>query len=208
MTSFAPAILVALMRLPVSQYPTDETPAERELRMAGVAVSIDESSAWAVENDVWKGPRDELVGMQIGIGFMESGYAEHVHADRCRLKLGECDPYREDGVLKRGAIGPWQIHRSSGIDEAIWKSMAGASPEKTRIQARQAAIILGRSRGRAYALCDGSLRSVAAMYGWNKCTYPGAATRAYWARVTWLNDQPEPTPKAERLIAEVLKDGR
>lgn len=127
-----------------------EEPIDRTVRYEVISSSIDTAArygacekgdpdcddrAWVVGDGSIK--RLELTAALIVLGRFESGYARHVHQNRCRVLIGECDNGR--------ARSPWQFQRTE-LTRRQWWSYKGADQRSTETAAYAAAIVLGRAR--------------------------------------------------------------
>lgn len=145
------AEVVTLILLALQPYFGDgETPEDRRERIETIASSIDtvamygaceatdadcDSRAWVVGDGRLK--RLELTAALMVVGRFESGYARHVHENKCRLKIGECDNGR--------ARSPWQFQRTD-LTRVQWWAYRGADQRSTDMAAYAAAKVLGRAR--------------------------------------------------------------
>lgn len=167
----------------------NENPVDRRERLSMVAdacnSAIDNarcSGAWTGADwcvPVWTATERELGAALVTLWFFESGGAKHVHEGRCRLSLGECDPYRARGRLYHRAVSPWQIQRSAAIAD-LWREArdGGATPAATFAGCMGAATVFGR----AYARCGGLEGAFSGYARGNSCSWSGARRRANFAR--------------------------
>ena len=72
---------------------------------------------------VWHGSRKTLAAAMISMAVHESHLAQHIHENRCRLDIGECDARREwnsekkEYVYFQQAFSLWQIQFFSDIPD-------------------------------------------------------------------------------------------
>ena len=145
----AEATMVILSTL-TPYYGDHEEPVDRTARLEMIASSIDTAArygacekgdpecddrAWVVGEGTIK--RLELTAALIVVGRFESGYALHVHQNKCRVLIGECDSGR--------ARSPWQFQRTD-LTRKIWWEYKGADQRSTETAAYAASIVLGRAR--------------------------------------------------------------
>ncbi len=141
-----------------------EKPEAREARLAVVAQSVARATAiltcdGASEEDKcerkWNGSRESLAVMLVNLGWWESRYALHVHQNRCRVLIGECDAGR--------ARSPWQLQISRQVEIRRWAKIAGTSRPATNEAAHAAADVFAMAHGR----CK-SMEGAIAMYATGK----------------------------------------
>lgn len=77
-----------------------------------------------------------ILSALITIGRFESAFAKHIHDNKCRVRMGECDGGR--------AKSPWQFHATSLVRD-LWVKYVGSDYESTYSGAKAAGIILSRS---------------------------------------------------------------
>lgn len=147
-------ILAVLMSMP--PYYADPDRDERLPRMEVVAEGIDSATMYATCTGPWEGAdwcrvrwppsqRTELAALEVTLAQFESGLAEHVHAGRCRLELGECDAERRKGVLVATSVTIFQMKWNPVIREE-WPLMVGVEQIPTFYAAYAAAKVLGVKR--------------------------------------------------------------
>lgn len=201
---FAPIVLEIMRGLPPAAYGPKpaELLEERERRYARIAISIDQASSRAVELKKWPGTQDELVGMLVTLGWWESRFAHHVHAGKCRPKLGECDPYkRADGTLIALAATPWQLQANGIIKPREWKRLTGTDYISTLRAAWAASRVISRAR----QACKGGsktwpTRAIARYARGTGCGWRGAPKRARWFERTWRSRNVVVSAKTLELI--------
>jgi hypothetical protein len=194
-TTLAQAVAAALLSLtPLAVPDTDprwEAPQARQERLAVVGEAIAAAAArarceppWrsvdAPCRPQWPGSSVELAAVLAGLGYLESGFAEWVHAGRCRLHLRECDARRERGVWVAGAKSPWQLQRT-GYTDAVWSSLEGTGEWSTFVAAWSATRAVSGARGFCARRSPGVpwLHATVSVYATGStCNYPRAAKRA------------------------------
>jgi hypothetical protein len=142
------------------------------------------SSPWDLIDEpcvrIWPGSRVSLAALVWSLGYLESGYAEWVHAGRCRLHIGECDARKERGVWVAGAVSPWQLQRV-GYAARVWDVLEGTGEWSTFVAAWTATrtIVAGRK------MCQYRrpelpwlTASISAYATGGHCDYPRAGKRA------------------------------
>jgi hypothetical protein len=161
--------------------PLYEAPQARQERLAVVAVAVAAVATrarceppWDGSGcrPLWPGSSVELASVLLALGHLESGYAWHVHAGRCRTAIGECDAGR--------ARSPWQVQRTLHTAWA-WDEIEGTGSWSTFAAAWSAARVA--AAGRRY--CAWSAPSepwleatVSAYATGGRCRYPRAQARA------------------------------
>lgn len=177
--------LVLLQGLPRFHGDT-ETPAERDAR-TNVIASSEASAAHAAtctgswsEADfcvpVWRGTPVEAVVFLTMTGFMESGFAEHIHK-------GQCKPYECDAVKLPGgrvffkARTPWQLQRTRAT-RAHWSDMVGDTPYATFEAAYAALKVAGAARARCGRSGPWLVGTISGYAGSRTCSWKGAPRRA------------------------------
>lgn len=119
---------------------------------------------------MWRGDPRVLAFLLLGQAYFETRLAEHIHAGRCRTKLGECDGGK--------AISLWQLQSGSHLPKERWKTLSGTDLASTRWAALEAARIVGRSHN----FC-GSMSGAIALYATGKsCKWSPARKRARFVR--------------------------
>jgi hypothetical protein len=140
-------------------YPTPdrgEPPDARAARLDGISGAVVEAAERATcsppwfEVDrpcrrIWPGSVVQMAAMLWSLGYLESGYAEWVHAGRCRLELGECDAQRQRGLLVATAISPWQLKQTL-YSRDVWDELSGKGAWSTFQAAWTAARVISASR--------------------------------------------------------------
>lgn len=112
----------------------------------------------------FRGHPDELAMGLFTIGRFESYFSQHVHEDRCRVDIGECDFGR--------AKSNFQVQATSIVPLEVWRTLGGTDQDSTDRAARAAATVLAKSwhcgsprrvfRGYATSRCDGQLKDAQA----------------------------------------------
>lgn len=151
-----------------------ETPGAREARLGVVAQSVARAAdlltcRGSPDGDKcerkWRGSRETLAVMLVNLGWWESRYALHVHQNRCRVLIGECDAGR--------ARSPWQLQISRQVEWRRWMQIAGTSRAATNEAAHAAADVFAM----AHARCK-NMEGAIAMYATGKrCKWKRAADR-------------------------------
>lgn len=85
---------------------------------------------------LFKGKPEELAVALYMIAKYESAFAEHIHAGRCRIKIGECDAGR--------ARGMWQVHKT-GLVWKVWDRLEGTDKRATATSALAGAKVWARA---------------------------------------------------------------
>jgi hypothetical protein len=168
-----------------------EPPDARVERLQGISHAVVEAAdratcggAW-LELDapcrrIWPGHRVGLAALLWSLGYLESGYAEWVHAGRCRLELGECDAQVQRGALVPTAVSPWQLKQTLYTAD-VWDELVGTGEWSTFQAAWSAARVASASR----RMCEWRmpagdwLTSTISAYGTGGgCVWPRAGKRA------------------------------
>jgi hypothetical protein len=191
----ASAIAAVAISLPASAVPLDspryEAPEDRAVRMVVIAEAIASASEratcaepWATLDApcrrIWPGGAIELAALLLSLGYLESGFAEWVHAGRCRLAIGECDARKSNGVWVVGAKSPWQIQRT-GYSHAVWGDLEGTGEWSTFVAAWTAARVVSGARSMCAYRRPGLpwLAATLSAYGsGSTCAWPRATRRA------------------------------
>jgi hypothetical protein len=191
----ASAIAAVAISLPASAVPLDspryEAPEDRAVRMVVIAEAIASAATratctelWATLDApcrrIWPGSATELAALLLSLGYLESGFAEWVHAGRCRLSIGECDSRKVGGVWVVGAKSPWQIQWTSYSRDA-WHELEGTGEWSTFVAAWTAArVVSGARRMCAYRRPRIAWlpATVSAYATGGHCDYPRAGKRA------------------------------
>lgn len=175
------------MGLP-SYYGDQESTQERSARMYMTAAAVVSAVDAATCSGPWNGadwcqpvwPRAEkrqLAVLLVTLGWHESRFALHVHKNRCRVKLGECDAVRlPDGRYIALARTPWQMQYSPLIREH-WGSMSSATAIGTFEAAYAAAKIAGRARMRCSSEGSWTHATISGYASGRSCSWTGAAQR-------------------------------
>lgn len=184
------AAAAAILSLPTPNM--GETPEARQVRLGDtIAGAVAESATratcappWDQVDEpckrIWPGSTVELMAVQIGTGWFESGFAEWVHAGRCRLHLGECDAEKRGGVLVAGSVSIFQLKLSAYTREA-WPEIVGTGYWSTFQAAWSAARVLASVRRMcAYRRpAEPWLHATIAGYArGGRCRWSGSAKRA------------------------------
>ena len=150
--------------------PQRESPEQREVRLGVVATAIVDASNHATCHQrkcdpLWGRSREDLAALLIVQGWWESRYALHVHQDKCRIKIGECDAGRAKSV--------WQVHASGPVSVKFWSTIGGVEQGPTLRAAWAATLVLSHAQSR----CD-TIQGTIAMYATGRrCSWKGAADR-------------------------------
>jgi hypothetical protein len=174
MTALAQWVLAALLSLPRFHLDS-ETTEERTARLEIISNGIDDAASRATctgsykeDKDcktIWTGSKKELAGLLITQGFFESRFAEHVHEDRCRTGIGECDHGRAKSV--------WQLHTGSQLSVEQWRALSGTTPESTKAAAWAATQALSRAKTR----CGSTLGAISLYATGRTCAWSQAPVR-------------------------------
>lgn len=181
-TTLTGYVLSLLLALPA--YRGDNETAQTRLERIRLVASATSSAAmhasclgpwksadWCVP--VWHRSPFEISRLLITIGHFESNFAEHVHANRCRLNLGECDADKVNGRWVATAVGPWQTKLVYLAPDERRYVATGATEHGTYVAAYAAARIVSR----AYDTCR-SIVGALALYGTGRaCVWSGAVKR-------------------------------
>ena len=161
MTLKALILLILLSRTP--HHMDTETWDEREERMTIIANSVMFAADWATCTDqpaeeeckpIWGRSRKELAFLLVTQAIFESTLAQHVHENRCRLELTECDAARkwdkatEKYVYRQKAFSLWQLQRFRDIPMKHWKFISSGVGGT-----RAAAWYAARRLSSAYGAC-------------------------------------------------------
>jgi hypothetical protein len=162
MTNLTVVLTTLLLKLPAFHL-DQETTEERQARMETIATAIvkatDNATCYKKENckPRWIGSRDQLATLLLTIGFLESGFAKHIHEDKCRTKIGECDGGRAKSL--------WQVHNSNNLPQGYWATLGGTDLDATTRAASVAALYLVRANNR----CQGSILGTISAYAVGSC---------------------------------------
>jgi len=124
-----------------------ETEAQRSARMSTLAFTMVRSAEAATCNGEWKKPDckrlfkgdiAEAVVAQYTIGRFESYFAQHIHEDKCRLEIGECDAGLAKSVFQLQAYAP--------LTKETWKEIGGTDRESTQKASWAAMRALARAK--------------------------------------------------------------
>lgn len=85
----------------------------------------------------WPGSAVELSAVLLGLAYLESGLAWHVHAGQCRTEQGECDAGR--------ARSPWQLQRTGHVWRH-WDELEGVGEWSTFRAAWGATLVVSSAR--------------------------------------------------------------
>jgi hypothetical protein len=154
-----------------------ETKEDRHARLTMVDISIDRAVERATcDKDeknckpLWKGNKEDLRWILIGQSYFETHFAKHVHADECRVKLGECDGGNAKSL--------WQIQKTSNALPEVgwWDTIGGIDQASTDRAAWAATRILSRT----YNRCK-SISGAISMYATGRtCFWEDGPKRARW----------------------------
>lgn len=169
-------IILGMLRALGPNHLDTEDAAAREARLTTLA----DGMTWATEAATCTGdfekedckpisrlPPEEHAVYLFTIGKWESGnFAQHIHEDRCRVHLGECD----GGKAKSN----FQVQATGRISLALWRQIGGTDQRSTRLAAWAASLALGTVQG-----C-GTPARVFAGYATSRCgaDFPQAGARA------------------------------
>lgn len=119
---------------------------------------------------VWQGDPRVLAFLLLGQAYFETRLARHVHAGRCRTKIGECDSGR--------AISLWQLQAGHHLPKEKWETLSGTDLASTRLAALEAAKIVSRSHN----FC-GSMSGAISLYATGKsCRWAPSKQRVQFIR--------------------------
>ena len=157
-----------------------ETKEERLARLKVIDIAIDRAVEQATcdKKDKgckpqWRGAKEDLRWLLIGQAYFETHLAQHVHEDKCRAKLGECDSGKAKSL--------WQIQKASNAllqqdGPDWWESIGGVDQAATDKAAWAATVILSRT----YNRCR-SISGAISMYATGKtCFWEEGRKRAIW----------------------------
>lgn len=189
------AILALLLTYPAwHEDKTREAPEDRKARMAVVAESIVDATTRATClglspcTPIWPGKPEELAAALSRTGWLESRYARHVHAGRCRRY--ECDATRlKSGRIVFRAASPWQVQSSSMVPAAEWRTIAGTDLGSTTRAAWAATRVLSASYTRCAMPGQAGLAGAVSLYATGRtCRWPRSAQRVALIRrdARWL----------------------
>lgn len=164
---------VLLTLQPWHEDATREAKADREARLATIANAIaiaTNAATCAGASDecepAWSRSADDHALALVTLGWWESRFARHVHADRCRVLIGECDAGRAKSV--------WQLQWSRLVPFKEWSVIGGLSRERTT----RAATAASRVFTMAFNRCK-TYEGAFALYGTGKtCKMKSAKERA------------------------------
>lgn len=150
-----------------------EATADREVRLTTIANAIataTNAATCASADDgckpKWTGAADDHALALVTLGWWESRFARHVHADKCRVLIGECDAGRAKSV--------WQLQWSRLVPYEEWVTIGGLSRERTTRAAGAASRVFVMAFGRCKTF-EGAF----ALYGTGKtCKMKSAKERA------------------------------
>lgn len=104
-------------------------------------------------------PEQHAAGL-LTIGRFESYFSQHIHEDRCRLEIGECDRGR--------AKSNYQVQVNGIVDADLWGRIGGTDQESTTLAAWAASMVWVRAwrcgtpvaafRSYATSYCTGKLK--------------------------------------------------
>jgi hypothetical protein len=165
--------IVAIMLALRPYYGDHESAEDRKDRIELIAKSIIESVELAkCENQpqdsecvkAYDGSSTDLAAIMIMTGFNESGFARHVHENKCNTKGGECDGGR--------AKSPWQFQRTP-LSSYEWDRYKGRDAKSTKLATNVVSRILAR-----FLKNCGSWKGAIAQYATGKyCTWKHAEAR-------------------------------
>jgi len=92
----------------------------------------------------WTAGRESLAIMLVNLAWWESRLALHVHQNRCRVLIGECDAGRARSI--------WQLQISRQVEWERWSKIAGTSKAATEEAAAAAADVLSMAHARCKTL--------------------------------------------------------
>lgn len=125
-----------------------ESPTMRDDRMMTIAYSIAEATRHATctgeyQTD-WCKPistfePDEHAMYLFTAGQFESGYAQHIHEDKCRIRKGECD-----GGLAKSLF---QVHATGAVSRELWRKTGGVDRDSTGASAWAASLAFSTVQG-------------------------------------------------------------
>lgn len=160
------ALITVLLRLPPWYEDVErEPPDQREHRAVVLAVSITTST----ETQTGVNPVT-LAALEVTQGFWESRFALHVHQDKCRIKIGECDAGRAKSV--------WQLQATGLVPRDVWVRIGGTDLASTTLAARGAARVLTTGLQKC-----GDIEGAISMYATGSlCRWKGAPERVRFYR--------------------------
>jgi len=192
-------ILTVLLSLPPAQYGPPEAPKARAERLTTIARTIYRAARGAVAKKDWPGSAAELAGTLVTVGWWESRFARHIHAGKCRVRLGECDPARRRGRLVPLARTIYQLQRTTLV-APYWKQLAGLSPLATYRASWGAARVLSLAR-RSCARGARWLAPTLSRYATGKsCRWRKVGPRVAWYARVWLRRPTTPSRQALALL--------
>lgn len=129
-----------------------ESQGARETRLALIAESIVKATDRATCHEdtseeckpKWTAGRESLAIMLVNLAWWESRLALHVHQNRCRVLIGECDAGRARSI--------WQLQISRQVELERWSRIAGTSRTATGEAASAAADVLSMAHARCKTL--------------------------------------------------------
>lgn len=196
-------LLAVLMTLPPwYQDAKKEEPSARAARMEviayGIATAVGRATCRVVKDPkckpVWLRSEEELGLLLVMKGWWESRFALHIHQDKCRVKIGECDAGR--------AKSPWQLQMSLSLPSKDWSRIGGVDKTSTMLAASAAAVVLVRSYGRCKTL-EGAI----SLYATGKsCKWSKAKDRLLYFRRLQAKARKIKLDAAKEAVAEVALD--
>jgi hypothetical protein len=169
-------VLLAMLKQLTPFHLDTEDAAEREVRLTTLAAGMTKVVEFATctgdhadDSDckrTFKGKPEELAVGLYTIGKWESGFAQHIHEDKCRIKIGECD----GGDAKSN----FQVHATGPVSLVLWRQIGGTDQRSTELAAWAATLMWSN------AWRCGSVERAFSAYATSRCDadYPGAPKRA------------------------------
>ena len=155
-----------------------EAPADRSARLQRIdlavtrAVKVATCDGGRIEGckKEWRYAAADLQWLLIAQAFFETRLAVHVHEDRCRVKIGECDSGRAKSL--------WQIQATPLVPVQEWKTLGGADQASTDAAAIAAMRVLSRN----YNRCRSIAGAISGYATGHTCNWKPAQVRARWIR--------------------------
>lgn len=134
---FTILLLLFLGRTP--HHLDDETWLERSARMEIISSAIvkatDRATCYNKKDckKIWSKSRKELAFILATTAILESTLSQHVHENRCNLKIGECDAVKTINnkgryVYIQKAFSPWQLQYYKDIPKNEWLKIKEGVP--------------------------------------------------------------------------------
>lgn len=140
-------VLLAMLKQLTPFHLDTEDVAEREARLTTLAVGMTKVAEFATctgdyEDDsdckrTFSGSPVELAVGLYTIGKWESYFAQHIHEDKCRIHIGECDGGRAKSNFQVQATGPVKL--------LLWQQIGGTDERSTKLAAWAATLMWSRA---------------------------------------------------------------